>query len=193
MTIMILGWARFEDNAYYDPCLGVISTYLDLNLNTLPVKGTNKSTAVNYFLRKVWPHELPLVVFAGQNLSNNRRIFLKRSFQKFHSRQLSQSLMIDTLYKEILLTHRNNAWVGNGVLAAAISKLSAARSETNASIMSYGNIGSGRQFLYYPASATQPLIKMPHFVTPGRGSFIDLGFRYLNDEKTDQEIIFRMT
>lgn len=193
MTIVALGWERSRESPDLDPCLGVISTYLDYNFNQVPLRKIGNNVFAYCSMRRIFRGNTPYIFYAGQSISQSRKDRLHKIFREFNKRNLSQEVMINTLHEEIVFSSEKNPWVGRGVLAAAISRNSAIMSQTNPVIMTYGNHQTGQQFLYYPAYAKRALIKFPHFVTPGGGSFVDIGFRYLNADQTDQEITFRMT
>lgn len=190
ITIIATGWGQDASSGVFVPYMAVISTYLDGNLNQVPLSKVGNMTIVNSSLVTHRPHWRPFIFYAGQNISSDRKERLKNYFRHYDRGNLSQNIMLDALYQEIVIASQSNNWVGRGVLAAAISKESVVKGEYAQTIIASGDIGTGQQFLYYPANGNHSIYKGPHMVFPGE-AIVDFGVRYLNSDKTDQEISIR--
>lgn len=180
ITIVCVGWSKFDGGSEYEPCFGIVSTYIDCHLNNVPLEKRKERVAVYYSVRKVFPNNIPFLFYAGQNIKRDRQVYLRRSFENFSARKLGQNIPINYLYKEIVEASRSNPWIGRGVLAAAISKESVSRMDKDGSaFLIHGGEGFGQQFQYYPANSSQSFFRGPHAVMSGGSSAINFkgGYR----------------
>lgn len=175
ITVVCAGWESFIGSDDFDPCLGVISTYINPSLERVDIKEVDDGTETCLTLRKLYNRQLPFIFSAGQEINNGRMVHLKRKFRRINEKINIQNTAIDYLRDEITFSSQTNKWVGQGVLVSALSKDFSTR---GGGFTSLGDSGAGSQFKYYPANGNKYLYRGPHSVVSGANAMINFKVEY---------------